>query len=225
MIREAIELLVNQQDLSQEQAAQVMEEIMTDAATPAQLGAFLTALRIKGETAEEMAGMAAVMRDKANRVHYQGELVDTCGTGGDASGSFNVSTAAAFVATAAGLKVAKHGNRAISGQCGSADVLEALGVKLELTPDQVRRCLDQAGIGFMFAPAFHPAMRFAAGPRREIGIRTVFNILGRSPTRRGPHTKCWEWPTPPSPPRWLRCSSASVPPTPWWCMEPTAWTS
>ena len=178
MIREAIELLVNQQDLSQEQAAQVMEEIMTDAATPAQLGAFLTALRIKGETAEEMAGMAAVMRDKANRVHYQGELVDTCGTGGDASGSFNVSTAAAFVATAAGLKVAKHGNRAISGQCGSADVLEALGVKLELTPDQVRRCLDQAGIGFMFAPAFHPAMRFAAGPRREIGIRTVFNILG-----------------------------------------------
>ena len=178
MIREAIEQLVNKQDLTLEAAAQVMEEIMTGEATPAQFGAFVTALRLKGETADEIAGMARVMRDKAHQVHYAEALVDTCGTGGDASGSFNVSTAAAFVVAAAGLKVAKHGNRAMSSQCGSADVLEALGVKIELTPDQVRRCLDEVGIGFMFAPAFHPAMRFAAGPRREIGIRTVFNILG-----------------------------------------------
>jgi len=178
MIREAIELLVNKSDLTMEQAVQVMEEIMTGEATPAQFGAFVTALRLKGETADEIAGMARVMREKAHQVHYAGALVDTCGTGGDASGSFNVSTAAAFVAAAAGLKVAKHGNRAMSSQCGSADVLEALGVKIELTPDQVKRCIDEAGIGFMFAPAFHPAMRFAAGPRREIGIRTVFNILG-----------------------------------------------
>ena len=178
MIREAIETLVNQQHLSREQAAQVMEEIMTGEATPAQIGAFLTALRFKGETADEIAGMARVMREKAHQVHYAEAVVDTCGTGGDASGSFNVSTAAAFVAAAAGLKVAKHGNRAMSSRCGSADILEALGVKIELTPDQVRRCLDETGIGFMFAPAFHPAMRFAAGPRREIGIRTVFNILG-----------------------------------------------
>ncbi|MSQ28751.1 MAG: anthranilate phosphoribosyltransferase [Dehalococcoidia bacterium] len=178
MIRDAIELLVQRQDLSVDAAVQVMEEIMTGDATQAQIGAFLTALRIKGETAEEIAGMARVMRDKAHRVHYPTAVVDTCGTGGDASGSFNVSTAAAFVAAAGGLKVAKHGNRAMSSQCGSADVLEALGVKLELSPDMVRHCLDEAGIGFMFAPAFHPAMRFAAGPRREIGIRTVFNILG-----------------------------------------------
>ena len=178
MIREAIELLVNKSDLTLEQAVQVMEEIMTGEATPAQFGAFVTALRLKGETADEIAGMARVMREKAHQVHYAEALVDTCGTGGDASGSFNVSTAAAFVAAAAGLKVAKHGNRAMSSQCGSADVLEALGVKIELTPDHVKRCIDEAGIGFMFAPAFHPAMRFAGGPRREIGIRTVFNILG-----------------------------------------------
>ncbi len=178
MIQEAIGQLVAGQALSQAQAAQVMDEIMSGEATPAQFGAFVTALRIKGETADEIAGMAQGMRDKSNRVEYTSALVDTCGTGGDASGSFNVSTAAAFVIAASGLRVAKHGNRAITSQSGSADVLEALGVKLELTPDQVRRCIDEAGIGFMFAPAFHPAMRFAAGPRREIGIRTVFNILG-----------------------------------------------
>lgn len=178
MIREAIEMLVAGKDLSRPEAAQVMGEIMAGDATPAQFGAFVTALRLKGETAAEIAGMAEVMREKANRVEYPGPLVDTCGTGGDASGSFNVSTAAAFVVAGAGLTVAKHGNRAMSSACGSADVLEALGVKLELAPDQVAACLDQAGIGFMFAPAFHPAMRFAAGPRREIGIRTVFNILG-----------------------------------------------
>ena len=178
MIQEAIGQLVAGQALSQAHAAQVMDEIMSGEATPAQFGAFVTALRIKGETADEIAGMAQGMRDKSNRVEYTSALVDTCGTGGDASGSFNVSTAAAFVIAASGLRVAKHGNRAITSQSGSADVLEALGVKLELTPDQVRRCIDETGIGFMFAPAFHPAMRFAAGPRREIGIRTVFNILG-----------------------------------------------
>lgn len=178
MIREAIEQVVNRQDLSQEQAAQVMEEIMTGEATPAQLGSFLTALRLKGETPDEIAGMARVMQAKANRVNYPGPLLDTCGTGGDSSGSFNISTAAAFVAAAAGATVAKHGNRAASSQSGSADVLEALGVKLELTPEQVEQCLKEVGIGFMFAQAFHPAMRFAGGPRREIGIRTVFNVLG-----------------------------------------------
>ena len=178
MIQEAIGQLVAGQALSQAQAAQVMDEIMSGEATPAQFGAFVTALRIKGETADEIAGMAQGMRDKSNRVEYTSALVDTCGTGGDASGSFNVSTAAAFVIAASGLRVAKHGNRAITSQSGSADVLESLGVKLELTPEQVRRCIDEASIGFMFAPAFHPAMRFAAGPRREIGIRTVFNILG-----------------------------------------------
>ncbi len=178
MIQEAIGQLVAGQALSQARAAQVMDEIMSGEATPAQFGAFVTALRIKGETADEVAGMAQGMRDKSNRVEYTSALVDTCGTGGDASGSFNVSTAAAFVIAASGLRVAKHGNRAMTSQSGSADVLEALGVKLELTPEQVRRCIDEASIGFMFAPAFHPAMRFAAGPRREIGIRTVFNILG-----------------------------------------------
>ena len=178
MIQEAIGQLVAGQALSQAQAVQVMDEIMSGEATPAQFGAFVTALRIKGETADEIAGMAQGMRDKSNRVEYTSALVDTCGTGGDASGSFNVSTAAAFVIAASGLRVAKHGNRAMTSQSGSADVLESLGVKLELTPEQVRRCIDEASIGFMFAPAFHPAMRFAAGPRREIGIRTVFNILG-----------------------------------------------
>jgi len=178
MIRESIDQLVNGRDLSMEQTAQVMEEIMTGEATPSQLGAFLTALRIKGETIDEVAGMAQVMRAKALQVHHPGPLTDVVGTGGDVAGTFNFSTAAAFVVAAAGGKVAKHGNRAISSQAGAADTLEALGVKLELTPEQVAACIDQAGIGFMFAPAFHPAMRFAAPTRREIGIRTVFNILG-----------------------------------------------
>ena len=147
-------------------------------ATPAQFGAFVTALRLKGETPEEIAGMARVMREKALRVSVDGALVDTCGTGGDGSGAFNVSTTAAFVAAGAGAKVAKHGNRAMSGACGSADVLEALGVRIDLSPEGVASCLDEVGFGFMFAQRYHPSMRFAAGPRREIGIRTVFNILG-----------------------------------------------
>jgi len=178
MIREAINILVSGQSLTMEQAAEVMDEIMSGEATPAQFGAFVTALRLKGETVDEIAGMALVMREKALRVNASGPLVDTCGTGGDSSNSFNISTATAFVAAGAGLKVAKHGNRSMSSQCGSADVLEALGVKIELGPEQVGECLEQAGIGFMFAPTFHPAMKYAAAPRREIGIRTVFNILG-----------------------------------------------
>ncbi len=178
MIRDAISAAVAARDLSEEEAACVMEEIMSGEATPAQLAAFLTALRLKGETVDEIAGMARVMRAKACRVDSKGALLDTCGTGGDASGTFNVSTAAAFVAAAAGARVAKHGNRAISSRCGSADVLEALGAKIELSPEGVSTCLDVTGFCFMFAPLFHPAMRFAAGPRREIGIRTVFNVLG-----------------------------------------------
>ena len=161
-----------------EESAATMREIMDGEATAAQLGAFLAALRMKGETPEEVAGMATVMREKALPLDVDGPLVDTCGTGGDGKGTFNVSTAAAFVAAAAGLRVAKHGNRAASGTCGSADVLEALGVRIDLDPAGVKRCIEEVGIGFMFAPTFHPAMRHAAPVRREIGIRTVFNILG-----------------------------------------------
>ena len=180
MIREAIDAIVNQgRSLSEEEAAGVMEEIMSGEATPAQLAAFLVALRLKGETTEEIAGMARVMRAKALRVPFEGaSLLDTCGTGGDGMGTFNVSTAAAFVAAGAGAIVAKHGNRAMTSQCGSADVLEALGARIDLPPEGVAHCLREVGVGFMFAPAFHPAMRFAAGPRREIGVRTVFNVLG-----------------------------------------------
>ena len=157
---------------------EVMREVMDGEATPAQLGAYLTALSLKGETPEEIAGFATVMREKSLRVNVDGKAIDTCGTGGDRKGTFNISTAAAFVVAGAGLTVAKHGNRAASGDCGSADVLEALGVRIELPPEEVERCLREIGIGFMFAPAFHPAMRYAAPVRREIGIRTVFNVLG-----------------------------------------------
>jgi len=178
MIREAIAALVEGRSLTEVEAAAVMEEIMSGEATPAQFGAFVTALRLKGETVDEIAGMARVMREKARRVHVEGVLLDTCGTGGDARGTFNVSTAAAFVAAGAGARVAKHGNRAMTSRCGSADVLEALGARIDLSPEQVKACLEETGVGFMFAPSFHPAMKFAAGPRREIGVRTVFNILG-----------------------------------------------
>jgi anthranilate phosphoribosyltransferase len=178
MIREAIAHIVGGGTLSRDEASQVMEEIMTGQATPAQFGALVTALRLRGETVDEVAGFATVMRQKALAVPVSGPLVDTCGTGGDAAGTFNISTAAAFVAAGAGARVAKHGNRAMTSQCGSADVLEGLGVKIDLTPEQVARCIDEVGIGFMYAPSFHPAMKFAGPPRREIGIRTVFNILG-----------------------------------------------
>lgn len=177
-IREAIIAVVGGRDLGQAEAATVMEEIMTGAATPAQIGAFLAALHIKGETDAEIAGMAEVMRQKATPVYFDGPVADTCGTGGDGSHTFNISTAAAFVAAGAGLTIAKHGNRAMSSICGSADLLEGLGVRIELDAEGVARCLREAGIGFMFAPKFHPAMRFAGPVRREIGIRTAFNILG-----------------------------------------------
>ncbi len=178
MIKEAIKSLIAGNSMTMEQAVEVMEEIMNGEATPAQFGAFVTALRLKGETVDEIVGLAKTMRARAIPVVTDGPLVDTCGTGGDGAGTFNISTAAAFVAAGAGLKVAKHGNRAMSSQCGSADILEALGVKIDLDARQVKACLDEVGIGFMFAPMFHPAMKYAAAPRREIGIRTVFNILG-----------------------------------------------
>jgi anthranilate phosphoribosyltransferase len=178
MIRESIDTVVSGQSLTMEEASAVMREIMEGEATPAQLGAFLTALALKGETTQEIAGMARVMREMALRVEVDGELVDTVGTGGDGKNTFNISTATAFIAAGAGLKVAKHGNRAASGSCGSADVLEALGVQIELSPVAVAQCINEVGVGFMFAPAFHPAMRHAGPVRREIGIRTVFNILG-----------------------------------------------
>jgi len=178
MIKEAIQALISGRSLTMEEAASIMEEIMNGEATPAQFGAFVTALRLKGETVDEIVGLARTMRAKAVPVTITDPVVDTCGTGGDGSHTFNISTVAAFVAAGAGLKVAKHGNRAMSSQCGSADVLEALGVRIDLTAEQVQRCLQEVGIGFMFAPVFHPAMKYAAAPRREIGIRTVFNILG-----------------------------------------------
>lgn len=178
MIIEAIQALVEGQTLTIDQAADAMSDIMEDRATPAQFGAFVTALRMKGETADEVAGMARTMREKVLRVPTDLPVVDTCGTGGDGSGSFNVSTAAAFIVAGAGVPVAKHGNRGMTSKSGSADVLEALGVSIILSPDAVSRCIDEARIGFMFAPSFHPAMRFAAPLRREVAIRTVFNILG-----------------------------------------------
>ncbi|SUZ84739.1 uncharacterized protein METZ01_LOCUS37593, partial [marine metagenome] len=177
-IREAIDIVVSGNDLPIYDAASAMRQIMSGEVTPAQLGSFLTALRLKGETNEEIAGMATVMREFSLRVNVDDMAVDSVGTGGDGLNTFNISTAAAFVGAGAGLKVAKHGNRAASGTCGSADVLEELGVKIELSPEGVEQCIRESGIGFMFAQAFHPSMRHAGPVRREIGIRTVFNILG-----------------------------------------------
>lgn len=183
-IREAIHCVVLGKDLSEEQMHQVMNEIMSGVATPVQIGSFLTALRVKGETVEEITGAVRVMREKVTRIDtgvdtlQGGIILDTCGTGGDGSGTFNVSTTSAFIAAACGLTVAKHGNRSVSSSCGSADVLEAAGVDLSLNPDQVSECIKQTGIGFLYAPALHGAMKYAIGPRRELGIRTIFNILG-----------------------------------------------
>jgi anthranilate phosphoribosyltransferase len=183
-IREAIHSAVLGEDLSEQQMHRVMNEIMSGEATPVQIGSFLTALRIKGETVEEITGAVRVMREKVTRINagvdtsQGGIIVDTCGTGGDGSGTFNVSTTAAFIVAACGLTVAKHGNRSVSSSCGSADVLEAAGVDLSLSPDQVGECIRQTGIGFLYAPALHGAMKYAIGPRREIAIRTIFNILG-----------------------------------------------
>jgi anthranilate phosphoribosyltransferase len=179
MIVDAIRHVSEGRDMPEEMTSAAMEEIMTGAATPAQVGAFLMALKMKGETANEIAGLARVMREKSLRVQSRWpDLLDTCGTGGDGMQTFNVSTGAAFIAAGAGAKVAKHGNRGMSKPSGSFDVLEALGIAVQLSPEQVKRCIDEIGIGFLFAQAFHPAMKYAAPVRREIGVRTVFNLLG-----------------------------------------------
>ncbi|UCC60046.1 MAG: anthranilate phosphoribosyltransferase [Dehalococcoidia bacterium] len=179
MIKVALARIVTGNDLSMDEAKDVMGEIMQGQATPAQIAAFITGLRMKGETAEEIAGCAQAMMENAIRVKSKHSVVvDTCGTGGDSSGTFNISTTVAFVAAGAGLAVAKHGNRSVSSKCGSADLLQAFGVNLELNAEQVARCIDEVGIGFLFAPLLHPAMKHALGPRQEIGLRTIFNILG-----------------------------------------------
>lgn len=180
MIKNVLPKLLKRENLSQEEAESAMTDIMGGTATQAQIGGYLIALRMKGETVDEIIGSARSMRAHATKVQPQsdGVLYDTCGTGGDGAHTFNVSTAAAFVVAGTGRKVAKHGNRAASSACGSADVLSALGVNLDLTADQVAECIDEVGIGFLFAPKFHPAMKFAIGPRKELGQRTVFNVLG-----------------------------------------------
>jgi anthranilate phosphoribosyltransferase len=179
MIREAIAKLVEREHLLQEEAEGVMREIMQGEATPSQISAFLVALRMKGETVAEIAGCARAMRDQVIKVTpRRNPVIDTCGTGGDGAHTFNISTITAFVVAGAGVAVAKHGNRSVSSRCGSADLLESLGVNIDLEPEDMARCIDEVGIGFLFAPRLHPAMKHAAAPRREVGIRTVFNILG-----------------------------------------------
>jgi len=175
----AIKAVTEKQNLHGDEMAAVMRLIMTGEATPAQIGGFLIGLRMKGETIDEIAAAARVMRELSTKVEVNKDhLVDTCGTGGDASGSFNISTASAIVVAAAGGRVAKHGNRSISSKSGSADVLEVAGVNLEVTPEQVADCVNEVGVGFMFAPKHHSAMKYAIGPRREMAVRTIFNILG-----------------------------------------------
>lgn len=175
----AIRAVTEHKDLSNEEMTTVMRTIMTGEATPAQIGGFLVGLRMKGETVDEVTAAASVMRELATKVEVNKEhLVDTCGTGGDSSGSFNISTASAFVVAAAGGRVAKHGNRSITSKSGSADVLEAAGVNLNATPEQVAACVNDIGVGFMFAPAHHSAMKHAIGPRKEMAVRTIFNVLG-----------------------------------------------
>ena len=179
MIKEAIECLTAGKNLTESQSENVMEAIMEGQATSAQIAALLVSLRLKGETVEEITGFVKVMRKKATHIHTKYPVVvDTCGTGGDGANTFNISTTAAFVIAGAGAPVAKHGNRSVSSKCGSADLLEVLHVRLDLEPDQVESCLDEVGIAFLFAPLMHSAMKHAASPRREIGIRTVFNVLG-----------------------------------------------
>ncbi|MFL2784200.1 MAG: anthranilate phosphoribosyltransferase [Dehalococcoidia bacterium] len=177
-MQDFIQKLIDGNNLTFEESKIAMNHIMEGSSTEAQFGAFVTSLRIKGETVDEVAGMASVMREKSLKVNVDGILLDTCGTGGDGKNTFNISTGAAFVVAGSGVKVAKHGNRAMSGSSGSADVLEKLGANINLSPKSVERLINDAGFGFMFAQVFHPSMKFAAGPRREIGIRTVFNILG-----------------------------------------------
>ncbi|MGD8526889.1 MAG: anthranilate phosphoribosyltransferase, partial [Thioalkalispiraceae bacterium] len=175
----AIKAVTEGKNLSVDEMTSVMRTIMTGEATPAQIGGFLIGLRMKGETVDEIAAAASVMRELATHVDVKAEhMVDTCGTGGDGASTFNISTTSAFVVAAAGGSVAKHGNRSVSSKSGSADVLEAAGVNLQLTPEQVAQCIEQVGVGFMFAPAHHSAMKHAIGPRKEMGVRTIFNVLG-----------------------------------------------
>ena len=180
MIRESIQKLIDGANLVHEEAAEALREIMSGKATNAQIAALLTALRMKGETVEEITAFAEVMRENCCRINpdVKGRLVDTCGTGGDKIKTFNVSTASAFVVAGAGVAIAKHGNRSVTSRSGSADVLERFGFNLTMEPAAVQKTIEQVGIGFMFAPAFHPAMKYAIEPRKELGIRTVFNVLG-----------------------------------------------
>ena len=179
MIKEAIARVVAKEDLRESEMMEAMEEVMEGKATSAQIAAFITALGMKGETIAEVTGAARIMRQKATRIDARSAIiVDTCGTGGDEMNTFNISTTTAFVVAAAGITVAKHGNRAVSSGCGSADVLEALGVNITPGPEIVEECIQQIGIGFLFAPRLHGAMKYALGPRREIGVRTIFNMLG-----------------------------------------------
>src|SRR5207245_6784868 len=175
---ESIAKLVRCESLTEAEASAAFETIMRGDATPIQIAGFIVALRMKGETVDEITGFARTARAMATPIEVDGDLLDTCGTGGDGLATFNISTLAAIVAAACGVKVAKHGNRAASSLCGSADVLEQLGVKIDLGPEGVARCIDEAGIGFLFAPIFHPSFRFAGLPRKELGVRTVFNVLG-----------------------------------------------
>src|SRR5262252_34304 len=177
-IRDALAKLVLREDLSRAEAQAAMRSLVDGEATPSQIGAFAIALRMKGETPEEIAGLAEVMREAATRVDAGDDVVDVVGTGGDGAGTFNISTLSALIVASAGGRVAKHGNRSITSACGAADFLEAIGVAIDLPPSGVARCVDETGFGFMFAPMYHPAMKHATGPRREIGVRTVFNILG-----------------------------------------------
>jgi len=179
MIKAILKTLVGRKNLKEEEAKKVMGEIMEGKTTPAQIASFLTALRMKGETVAEITGFAKAMLEKVDTFSLEkNTLADTCGTGGDNLNTFNISTVVAFVAAGAGLVIAKHGNRALSSRCGSADVLETLGVKLAISKEKVKQCLEKIGIGFLFAPSFHPAMKYALSPRQEMGMRTVFNILG-----------------------------------------------
>ncbi|MBI5491753.1 MAG: anthranilate phosphoribosyltransferase [Deltaproteobacteria bacterium] len=179
MIKDAISTIVKGSDLTESEMIEVMNEVMTGAATPAQIGSFITALRMKGETVAEITGAARVMRERATKIDCKGrDVIDTCGTGGDESMTFNISTAAALVTAGCGITVAKHGNRSISSKCGSADVLKSLGVNVEAEVSRVEECVAEAGIGFLFAPMLHGAMKYAAPVRRELGIRSIFNLLG-----------------------------------------------
>jgi anthranilate phosphoribosyltransferase len=178
-IKEAINKAINKKDINKDDAYKVALDIMSGETTDAQIASLLTALRMKGETVEEITGFVKAMRDKVTRINAPNEyLIDTCGTGGDGAGTFNISTISAIVAAGAGCRVAKHGNRSVSSNCGSADLLKQLGVNIENPPEKVEKCIEEAGVGFLFAPLLHPAMKYAIGPRREMAARTIFNILG-----------------------------------------------